>query len=274
MSGTTACIHPPNPTPSQPLDLLRLTRWALREIQAMMVRWGYQANDLERLSSTNRRVGKEKSSKKGMRSRAAGGPASNILFDENRLGWTETDLSRWDWCKVEKREREVESRRSRHQTAVTSILAICTPSSEPCKTQRPDFNKSVSNHVTQLRFLLRAFWSSANSSRLSRVATASHIPVRPYVFVHLSRACRTGQTYSTSQLRLDSGPGDVLPVSCAPTATEDPAIADVEPLLPLPEPLPSFPSPGPSFRQLRQAKSRLWLEAFEVLWIVAHTLPL
>ena len=92
--------------------------------------------------------------------------------------------------------------------------------------------------------------------------------IRPYVFLHVPRTSETWQVYLIYQLRLDSGLGGVLPVSYAPTAMQDPAVAEVDPLLPPSEPLSSFPLPGPFFRQVGQSNCRLRLETFEVLWSV------
>ena len=86
MTRTSAAIHLLDPTTLQTLKPLLPTRPALREIQVMIIRWNLQADELGRLSSTSSRVGKERSSKKGMRSKGAEGPASNISFNGNSPG--------------------------------------------------------------------------------------------------------------------------------------------------------------------------------------------
>ena len=102
---------------------------------------------------TSSRFGKEKLSKKGMRRRAAGGPASNTLFDENRHGWTEADLPRQDWCMNGRREKEVESR-SPHQMPSQAWSLHCFLTA--CKNYAPFSRSLLLSWTDQLKFSLRA----------------------------------------------------------------------------------------------------------------------
>lgn len=74
-------------TISQKFGKLLPIRPALWDIEAM-IRWNLQADVLRQSLSMSNRVGKEKSSKKGIQNRAAGGLASNTSFDGNSPGWT------------------------------------------------------------------------------------------------------------------------------------------------------------------------------------------
>jgi hypothetical protein len=73
--------------------------------------WVLQAGDQIRAYrlglrlSTNSRAGKERSSMRGMRSKAAAGRASSSSFDGNRLGWTAVVSPRQNGCKTGGRRR-------------------------------------------------------------------------------------------------------------------------------------------------------------------------
>ncbi len=92
MSRSSAGIHPPNPTTSQPLDRLRRVSADLRGISnSEMELAGSQSSRrpyLRRLLLMSGRFGQERSKVKEKLSKGAGGPASNTSFDGSRLGWT------------------------------------------------------------------------------------------------------------------------------------------------------------------------------------------
>ena len=76
------------------------------EIQATMVQGNFRAVDpidareLEWRSSTSGRVGKERLSMRGMRSKGAEGPASNISYDGSSPGWTVLVSGPQNCCKI------------------------------------------------------------------------------------------------------------------------------------------------------------------------------
>ncbi len=130
MTQTSAAIHLLDPTTLQTLKPLLPTQPALREIQVMMVRWSLQADELGWLSSMSSRVGKERSSKKGMRSKGAEGPASNISFNGNSPGWTVLISPRQNCCKAgggrRRRNKGVEPRALRDGLPLHFLLAYKT----------------------------------------------------------------------------------------------------------------------------------------------------
>ena len=130
-SQTSASIHLPNESTFPPFNPLTLiTQVAGRERYALMMRLSVPTRAqsgtrcLGRRSSTNKRVGKAKSSKKGMRSEAAAGLASNILCDGKSLGWMVLVLLPQNFCRIGGRQRCHRNRSAKSRQFYSLIVVL------------------------------------------------------------------------------------------------------------------------------------------------------